>query len=357
MTRCWLSENHVAVTTSGRVLPCTRYKKTEGPNIADDNLHNIFNGPWIGEIRSQLQDGIKIDGCRKCWHDEDANVESMRQQFSSKGKWKSKLQSIELAFSNHCNYSCRHCNSFSSSKWYEDDKLLGRPLPNKKLVVFDIEKINNIDDIKYYKFLGGEPLLNKSHDELLLRIKNVEQVTFEYTTNGSVLPKKEILDIWKRAKNVIVSVSLDDVFEGFEYFRTGGNFEQVINTCNKLNEYNFILTFHVVLNALNLHRMPEILNFIKNNFPNWNVHFDTVNLPKYLRTGQWSKYEAEQILKQISNDRLSKLIKIECTNEYTNLEEFFKVNKILDKSRKTNLLNVHPVFQKYVDYQDYCNDL
>ena len=53
---------------------------------------------------------------------------------------------------------------------------------------FNIDNVDNIDNIVYYKFLGGEPLLNKSHDKLLQKIKNIEKVTLEYTTNGSIYP-------------------------------------------------------------------------------------------------------------------------------------------------------------------------
>ena len=345
MTRCWLSENHIAITTSGRILPCTRYKKTEGPNIMDHSLAEIWNGEWLTEIRSELRAGNKIDGCRKCWTQEQAGVQSMRQEYT--GEWTNKLQSIEIAFSNHCNYACRHCNSFSSSKWYEDDIAIGRPTPKKKLVEFNIDNVDNIDNIVYYKFLGGEPLLNKSHDKLLQKIKNIEKVTLEYTTNGSIYPNKTVIEKWKKSNKVILSVSLDDVYNGFDYFRTGGDFNTVISNCKKFDKLNIVCIFHVVLNALNLHRMPIILSFIEQNFPNWYVYFDKVDLPEYLRTSQWSKTEGDKIISQVTNPRLKKLIAQECVNEKTDLKKLLDINSILDSRRNTNMFEVYPILNNF----------
>lgn len=346
MTRCWLSENHVAITTTGRVLPCTRYKKTEGPNIFDQNLNQIWNGDWLNEIRTELQAGNKIDGCRKCWQQEDNGVQSMRQVYD--GNWTNKLQSIEIALSNHCNYACRHCNSFSSSKWYDDDKALGRNTPNRKLVELDIDTINDISNITNYKFLGGEPLINKSHEKLLTKIDNIENVVLEYTTNGSIYPNETIIDIWKRAKRVKLTVSLDDIYEGFNYFRSGGDFDTVIDNCKKFQLLDINYKFHIVLNALNLHRMPIILSYLEQNFPSWYIHFDRVDLPLYLRTGQWSKYEGEKVIQKINNQRLVKLIKQECVNDVSDITDLIKTNTILDKRRNTDMFEIYPILEQFL---------
>lgn len=346
MTRCWLSEHHLAITTEGKVLPCTRYKKRhDAPTIHEQKINDIYNGEWINEIRYNLQQGEKLEACRKCWQQEEAGIPSMRQEYT--GEWTNKLQSIEIAFSNHCNYACRHCNSFSSSKWYEDDLLLERKVPQKKLVDFDLSKLDNIKNITYFKFLGGEPLLNKSHNDFLQTIKNVDNVTLEYTTNGSIYPKKEIIDIWKRAKLVKLSVSLDDIHEGFNYFRTGGNFDTVVKNCKKFETLGIECRFHIVLNALNLHRMPLILDYIRNTFPKWYVFFDKVNLPEYLKTSQWSKTEGDKIISQVTNPRLKKLIAQECVNEKTNLKKLFDINSILDSRRNTNMFKVYPILNNF----------
>ena len=195
------------------------------------------------------------------------------------------------------------------------------------------------------------------------KLTNIQNTLLEYTTNGSVFPDTDVLEIWHKAKKIWIEVSLDDIYERFEYFRTHSNFDTVIKNCKKFESLQCekTLGFHIVLNALNLPYIYDIIKYLQDNFPNWYIYVDKVVVPSWLKTSQWSKtFAQEQIskLKKLPNtQQVIDTILLECIQDATNLEEFFKVNKILDKSRKTNLLNVHPVFQKYVDYQDYCNDL
>lgn len=383
MTRCWLAETHLAVNPKGQVGPCCRNSgKTNDIKLQSQTIAQVFADEKLQSIRDDLKNGVQIKECSKCWFEEkNSNRKSMRQ-YSNEGKDFSLLEnlqgadlihSLEIAFSNHCNYRCRHCSSLSSSKWYKEDVLLGRPVSDKTLLEPDIEtfKIEELKNLNYVKLLGGEPLINKNHDKFLKKLDEMgilKNISLEYVTNGSVWPSDEIVSLWKKAKDLRFVISLDDVEEQFDYFRTDGNFNIVKQNLEKFtqlyleNRKQVLLGLHCVVNVLNLQRISYIVNYMNFHFPHWQYTFDRVKTPEFLRISQWGKkYAHEQIaqLEVIKNktffngpkkrnlQNLINIINHECKNEQTDLSQFFKINDVLDASRNTSLLDIHPYMEKY----------
>ena len=379
MTRCWLSETHLAINPQGKVGPCCRNngKKTD-ISIGNQTIDQVYENSKLLEIRNKLKSGERIKDCNKCWYQEDNNILSMRQQYNTNVDWKKleslttfeKIHSLEIAFSNHCNYRCRMCNSWFSSKWKDDDILLGRSTPTALLEpdinFYQIEKLVNLQHIK---MLGGEPFLSKQHKHLLKNIP-VEQIELEYITNGSIWPDNEIIEIWKRAKSLRFIISLDDIYDQFEYFRSDSNFKNVETTLTKIENLrtpNMVTNIHCVINVLNLYRLDKIIEYVMINFPNWNFTFDTVVDPSWLKINQWSIHDANiqiEKLEIIINDITSNsaidshkkrnirkainLIKTQCKNSSSDFTQLFNTNSILDKSRNTKLLNIHPIFGEFL---------
>lgn len=383
MTRCWLAETHLAINPLGQVGPCCRHSgETTGVNLGSQPISNIFEDPALVSIRNDLKNGIQIKECSKCWFEEkNKNRQSMRQ-YNNAGKDFStlnnlspadRIHSLEIAFSNHCNYKCRHCDSLNSSKWYKEDILLGRPVNNKTLLEPDIDAFNieGLKNLTHVKLLGGEPLINKNHDKFLKKLNNMDilkNISLEYVTNGSIWPSDDIVNLWKKARKLRIIISLDDVEEQFDYFRTDGNFNTVKNTLEKFtqlyldNRKQVILGLHCVVNVLNLRRMSYIVKYMNYNLPHWQYTFDKIKSPVYLRTSQWSIDAAQQQLidleiiknntffngpKKRNIQNLINIINHECVNKKTDLTSFFQTNNILDHSRNTSLLDVHPYMEKY----------
>ena len=55
MTRCWLSETHLAITPVGKALPCCRFKQNKWNVAFDDN----YTLPGMVTILSMLQNSEK----------------------------------------------------------------------------------------------------------------------------------------------------------------------------------------------------------------------------------------------------------------------------------------------------------
>ena len=378
MTRCLLSEVHFAINTRGEANPCCRYTPVEGDSeiitIEGKTASDIFNHPRLKNIRNNLKNGIRDKGCYHCWNEEDTNIKSMRI-YSNENLKKmvsfenyNDLLSLEIAFSNHCNMKCRHCDSSSSSKWREDDEKLNRWMPEKMLQEPDISKLKleQFKNIKVLKILGGEPLLSKEHTKFIQSITDtglIRNIHIDITTNGSIYPNETIIEGWKQAKSVLLVISLDDVEEQYNYFRTGGDFEVVKNNMKRLEELNIenmSFAIHIVVNALNLYRMNYILEYFVDNFNKWDIHIDKIHQPEYLSIDQWGKDDIQDcmpLLKKLifnpkvrnkigSVDRIYNMIKT-LPNNKSDFSALFDFNDKLDKIRNTSLNDVHPIFKDY----------
>jgi MoaA/NifB/PqqE/SkfB family radical SAM enzyme len=381
MTRCWLSETHLAITPVGKALPCCRFKQNKWNVAFDDNLKTVFENSKLQDLRNSLQNNIKHERCSKCWMQEDNNILSMRVQYNKEKNFElldtyntyEKIHSLEIAFSNHCNYKCRHCNTFNSSRWKDDDIMLGNPVPDRLLLEPAVEslELDKLVNLEHIKMLGGEPLLSKQHKKLLQNI-NIEKINLEYVTNGSIWPDDEIVDLWKRAQSLHVIVSLDDIFDRSDYFRTDSNFTTIKNTMNRFEELrkqhlNMWCNIHCCINVLNLFHLDEIIQFMLEHFPNWHFTFDKIVHPAYLDISQWSwQHAGHQIhklgkidksipLDSLLNDhkkrnigKIVKLLSSSCKNDRCDFTKLLEINTLLDKSRDTNLLDVHPYFERYI---------
>ena len=374
MTRCWLSETHIAITPEGKMKPCTRYKDTiHSPNINDVSLQDVFFNEYFRKPREQLKSNQFPDACSKCSFQEENGIQSMRQIFNMNSDFQSlngtidDIRSLEIAFSNHCNYRCRHCNSYSSAKWRKEDiEVFNLPVPEKMLVEPNIENINinNLVNLEHIKILGGEPFINKTHAQFMRELskRDCSHIALEYVTNGSVLPTEEILDIWKQFKSVTIYVSLDDIGKYFNYFRTDADFyEEVEPNCfvydelMQENNINLNMHFHIVINVLNMYRLDKIVNYIFEEFPQWKLTVDTVINPSWLKISQWSKLEENTMIyylrfqKYSTNlehnikviDNMCRILSANCINDDNNFTELMKYNSLLDKSRNTDLLSIH----------------
>jgi hypothetical protein len=67
-----------------------------------------------------------------------------------------------------------------------------------------------VDKISKLVLLGGEPMLHKEFTQIIEFLFNTYSEKFDVLTiitNGTVLPKDELIDVCKRYKNIIISIS------------------------------------------------------------------------------------------------------------------------------------------------------
>lgn len=300
---CPYAEHALATTPTGYYIPCCEFTSTlknkDGKllNVHDYSINEAFNSDALVELRNQLSQGIKHPGCASCWTKEDAGLQSKRTTFpgikvvSAGSESESKLYTLDLKLGNTCNLKCRSCNSYSSSKWKEDDnKLLLKK--NKILdVVIDaysdvsnfwsLNEVQTFANVSRIEFTGGEPFLVKNHIaflEFLVEANLASKIHIQYNTNGTVTPSSKLEQLWQQFKTVEIVFSIDGIGKKFEYLRHPGKFVEFKNNVDYISSLTNIklkLGFCYTVTLFNILYTIETLNYIKQT---WNSDLITVNI-------------------------------------------------------------------------------
>jgi len=112
---------------------------------------------------------------------------------------------VNTAVTTWCSLNCKKCNMFMPH--YENDKRHHYTFGEMKE---DIDLLLQfVDYIFLYSFLGGEPFLNKELKDIITYVgeKYADRIgKLGLTTNGTIIPDKETLQILKKY-NVMISIS------------------------------------------------------------------------------------------------------------------------------------------------------
>jgi organic radical activating enzyme len=203
---------------------------------------------------------------------------------------------IEVYFRNTCNMSCVYCGPHLSSKWEEEIKLHGPIDLFDKKIVQDKFAMQNIQEnhlyneqkkqfwkyleendrfkvLRYFSFLGGEPLVIPELDECLDfwdRHPN-EKLTFQIVTNLKVndyrfdnfLSRIENLMNQKKIYQFKVIASIDGIGPQSEYTRYGTDTVQWTKNFEKLLKVkNLSVGINSTISLLTLHEFPFLLEQI-----------------------------------------------------------------------------------------------
>jgi organic radical activating enzyme len=195
------------------------------------------------------------------------------------------IHKLEIVLDTTCNAACIQCGTYQSSLWRNE---IAARDPNyshiqpKSQIDQKIEQIKNSVDmqkVKIWHFWGGEPLLTDTHMKFLNEIEDLSTVSISYTTNGSIFPKDDVLELWSKCKEVTIGISTDGINDRFHYLRWPLTFDKWAHVVNKFkNETSSNVRYHInycvmPLNALYTNEMGEWLD------KNFSKHRDGTNIP------------------------------------------------------------------------------
>lgn len=319
---CVLPWIHLATHPNGGVSLCCRSNHAQAiswarvPETGDlmtlekHNLLDIANSDTFKLVRKEMLSGNRPVHCEGCWQDEAAGIESKRQ-YENK-RWADiipfldtdpelkdlQYRYIELRLGNTCNSSCVTCNSFSSSKWYKDEKYL-----SEKLTWFELRKQENFkwfENIDFYKNLakhsrhaeeiyinGGEPTLIKQHYEFLsrlIRTKQSKNIHLVYSLNMMEIPDV-FLELLTHFKKVTINASIDDLEERNYYIRYPTQWSSVLLSLEKLRKIS-VIEWNVTqtVSVLNIDGLDKFYNFFREKYNKIPIH-NYVLYPNYLSLG------------------------------------------------------------------------
>jgi molybdenum cofactor biosynthesis enzyme MoaA len=282
-TFCSALWTHQTIDGIGRVKPCCRFIEDFRPKQHDLNFYTIeeiFNSDFQKSLRQKSLNGELIEGCRRCYEEENNNKTSLRMRLNDYYKIKddivsidgAKLEYLEIGLSNHCNLKCRICDSRYSHKIYDDEvEYYKKSFSPTKFTNVSTEHIySHLSQLKFIKFTGGEPLIMKECLDILQKAKDLgysKNIKINFTTNCTVFPKDEIINLWREFDHVELILSLDSIVkEENEYQRYQTKQDIVLSNIEKFldlrNHLNISMIARPTVSIFTAYHLPETLEWL-----------------------------------------------------------------------------------------------
>ena len=277
MKECKYAWSHLDFKPGG-YAPCFRFKLYKNHKFGGvpDLPSEVVNSEEWQRVREQLRNDEWPDECIDCKMMEESGVKSYRQRFNDTSEEflptpdystnKIVVTDLQLKMSRACNYYCRHCGISSNSRFIK----VGKENPDIAQTLWDKHKFNHvgspkiesnflneidiptpevIDDlfenilptVERIDFSGGEPFMHADMYRFLIRMIesnsiDTSKVILSYNSNMSMTQFKQydIVDVWEHFKRADVTVSMDGTGNVFNYFRQGGDYDQVVKNIHDM---------------------------------------------------------------------------------------------------------------------------
>lgn len=309
---------HLNTEPDGSVKPCCAYSHSTG-NLKENTLEELWNDDHIKNMRKDFLENKIPEGCLTCTKKEASGGFSLRQAITERfqdhvenakantlpdGTYeKFNLIYWDFRFSNICNFKCRMCGHGCSSAWWDDFTPEEKKIKTKFLdsSYYDTDLMQYvdrfIDDVEEIYFAGGEPLLMAEHYQILDKLISKERydVSLRYNTNMSTIKYKdyELINIWKKFKNVRIFASIDGVDKNAEYSRAGTDWPRVEENLKQLTNSEIECVISSTINIFNgfnfthlVDRLIELKISVRRllvSHVNWPEHYMTSILPENLK--------------------------------------------------------------------------
>jgi MoaA/NifB/PqqE/SkfB family radical SAM enzyme len=322
-TYCPLPFSHLAIRPNGDVYPCCAFRWDSVPADFKISDPNIFNHPFLEDIRTKMKNNEVVDGCSKCYENEEKTGKSTRLYFLEKGQdfglnianTDPSLVYLDLALSNTCNNKCRMCGPELSTSWYNDAKLLNRKIPKGILEQKTVLENYDLSQLRFIKLIGGEPLMEQAKFIDVLQRCDRSQLSILLTTNVTLIPNDELLSLIKECKEVWINLSIDASGNLNDFLRKGSKWEKTVEVAKWFYD-NFPEGFVNVNGAVsiyNINHIDKLYLFVKSNMPKAHLSYVVVDGPEWMHPKH---------LPEIVKDSIKQ--KIEIWKQITNLS-FFNV--------------------------------
>jgi len=358
------------VWPDGTVSPCCDYtgslKDSKGLEytIHEHKLSDIFNSESMEDLRRQMTSQNKPSGCITCFEQEASGRESRRtlapyrlDNLYGEINWESDnpIRYIGSHPTNHCNLSCRICNSMYSSVIEAEDRQQGKVRPKIKRAIDPLyDQMHAMDEIKSFEILGGEPFVMNRHLDFMKHIISngvAERSTFQFTTNGTVFP--DFFLERPKFKRLEITFSIDDINDRFEYQRNKAHWKNVLDNIESFKQLrdgknDVKLGINITVSILNVFYLPELIEWFESSGLDHH-NFTILTKPKYLAIGNMTDQARVLVLSKLDSrfDFIKYIIK---SSEGSDGRDFVSNIKMKDALRNQDFRTHHSDIARAMGY-------
>ena len=345
-------------------------------NIRQHNIKEIVNSQHVKSLREQFRQGAVPKECNGCVATEKLGGVSKRQftRFKLQNVWgyvdwesdsDSNLGFVGGHLGNLCNLKCRICDerfsssiaaeklSTSANKYKENPTrltLLNNNWKHHSQLFYD--HIKQIPQLRNFEFLGGEPLLVKENLEFMQYLvdHNLSQdCIFEFVTNGTQYP--DVFDCADRFKKLLITLSIDDIEDRFEYQRYGAKWPLVTSNLKRfMSNPHLQIGVVVTVNIQNVFYLPELVTWLLAQGVD-NYDFNILYEPVWANIKQLTPQAKQLVINKLTNSglpaehqsRLNYILStIQKSSDHNDGQDFVKNIQLVDQVRNQNFALAHP---------------
>lgn len=392
---CVLPFNSISISADGKIRQCCNSGGLEFNTFVDSApVETFINNTDLINLRKSFINDLQDSKCNRCWDIEKRGSKSFRHWANEEEDFGlnsvipiikqdvisfEDIQYFDITLGNKCNLACRMCNPTSSSLLAKQLKIV-KEWDGQEFIEFSqdtrnkiLDFINKSTNLNTIYMLGGEPLVNDFHDEiveLLIKTDRAKKIKLSYNTNLQIDIEK-YLNMWARFRKIECSISIDGSKNIYEYIRWPGKWSKVFNNILQLKEYrkeysNFNPGIHMTvqnLNAANIYDTILETCVIPDNPLNF-FFIPVTGIPNLGSNDLWM-YPTDVLIKEL--EKLNTLdepyarqinslksyykdaiTKSQSLNQHS-VEQFFKTQKMFDNLRGQNLFATINNFEELAD--------
>ena len=294
-------------------------------NLANDSITDLWNSKFMMDFRMKLLRGEKISNCAFCYRMEESGLGSKRQgknnkffdkvypflesYYKNNGYVDVMPQWWEIRLSTKCNLNCIMCSPNLSSMIFKEYTKWGSRMTSQMQGSLELAKlggdeylseseffksqiIDNLKNVLYMEFRGGEVFADKHSVDFIREIANTEfakNITLDISTNATLIDT-EIVNLLNKFKGGLLRFSIDAYKEKDELIRYHTKWVHVIdslNVCENLNN-GWTMVTQTCIQTLNCIGIVELLEYLdhyceKSNNTRFHLGFTTVRGKEWLR--------------------------------------------------------------------------
>ena len=279
----------------GKVKNCIRSDYTTGGlgNIKDNAIEEILLGPTNVTKQINITKNEPAAGCHTCYELERGkqgfDIISDRIFYIKEFKntpldtYRTNnfnLQTIDVRWTNLCNFACVYCGPDFSSKWSNELNVTNATPTEQQQKDFQEYIYQHAKNLKHVYLAGGEPLLMKENLELLKELNS--DVNLRINTNLSKVDTG-VFGAVCQFKNVHWTVSVETIEDEFEYIRFGGRWSDFLDNLNTIRKLNHKISFNMLWFLLNHDSVFGCVDYLKElGFHNNSFVIGALLSPEYL---------------------------------------------------------------------------